>query len=323
MGEDPFRRRLREEYLRRHGMSPPADLVQRELTVDGVVRTYWLAPSPAGGGGSPPILLGLHGAGGQGPATAALTGLDRRGPAAGFVTVFPDGVGRVWNDDREAERLAYRRGVDDVAFLRALVGSLEASGAGRGPVYLTGISNGSFMSEHLARFGFLDVAGIALVAGPGTQRARHQQPAPVRPATVLLFSGTADPLVPYAGGPIGPLGRLVNQRNAQWPDPGRGLAVAAETAAADWAAANGITGGPTVEELPFADGDVGVTRLTYSSPGRPPVVLYRVNGGGHTWPGGPAYLPERLIGRVARSLDATGILLEAFRARARELGRMT
>jgi poly(3-hydroxybutyrate) depolymerase len=39
------------------------------------------------------------------------------------------------------------------------------------------------------------------------------------------------------------------------------------------------------------------------------VLLYRVDGGGHGWPGGPQFLPARLTGPVARSLDATGILL--------------
>jgi polyhydroxybutyrate depolymerase len=53
-----------------------------------------------------------------------------------------------------------------------------------------------------------------------------------------------------------------------------------------------------------------VTRLTWSAPGCPPVVLYRIEGGGHGWPGGPQFLPARAIGPVPRQLDATGILLE-------------
>ncbi|MDQ2826739.1 MAG: hypothetical protein M3Y04_07255, partial [Actinomycetota bacterium] len=57
-----------------------------------------------------------------------------------------------------------------------------------------------------------------------------------------------------------------------------------------------------------------VTILRWRSPGRPPVSLYRVEGGGHTWPGGAQYLPRRLIGPVATGLDATGILLDALRS---------
>ena len=60
--------------------------------------------------------------------------------------------------------------------------------------------------------------------------------------------------------------------------------------ARDWAAGNGIGGEPVAEQLP--------------------VVLYRIEGGGHAWPGGPQFLPPRVIGPIPRHLDATGILLE-------------
>jgi polyhydroxybutyrate depolymerase len=130
---------------------------------------------------------------------------------------------------------------------------------------------------------------------------------------VLLFSGTADPLIPYTGGPIGPFGRAVQRRSPGPTD--RGLAVAAETVATDWAAANGIAGGPTVEPVPTAPGDLAVTRLTWRAGARPLVVLHRVVGGGHTWPGGGQYLPARIVGPVVHSLDATGLLLQQFLAR--------
>ena len=80
--------------------------------------------------------------------------------------------------------------------------------------------------------------------------------------------------------------------------------------ARDWAAGNGIGGDPAVSQLPVAAGDPPVTRLTWSAPGCPPVVLYRMEGGGHGWPGGPQFLPARVIGPVPRQLDATGILLK-------------
>jgi polyhydroxybutyrate depolymerase len=92
-----------------------------------------------------------------------------------------------------------------------------------------------------------------------------------------------------------------------------GTAVAAEALARDWAAANGIAGAPSTEALSTEPGRLPVTRLAWTAPGCRPVVLYRVEGGGHGWPGGPQYLPARLIGPVDRHLDATGILLELAR----------
>jgi polyhydroxybutyrate depolymerase len=44
------------------------------------------------------------------------------------------------------------------------------------------------------------------------------------------------------------------------------------------------------------------------------VVLYRIEGGGHGWPGGPQYLQARIIGPIPRHLDATGILLDMVTA---------
>ena len=311
----PIRRRLRERYEQRRGLEPPSDLTRETLEIGLRRRTYWLAPPPAGGphAGSP-LLIVLHGAGAQGPGTAALTGLGRRGPAAGFVTVFPDGVNRVWNDSRGAPATRRRQGVDDVAFLQALVTKLATDGRARGDdVYLAGISNGGLMSEHLARHGLLPAAGIGLVAGPGTQPSRTAMPRPVGSASVVVFAGTADPLMPYGGGPIGPVGRMAQRRD---PAGDRGLAVGAETVAADWVAANGITGAPRIEAVTMAaPDDLPVTRTTWEEDGKPPVVLYRIDGGGHTWPGGAQYLPARFIGPVAPGLDATGIMLERFRAR--------
>ena len=97
-----------------------------------------------------------------------------------------------------------------------------------------------------------------------------------------------------------------------------------EQTCADWAAVNGVTSGPTVAELPTRPGDLTVTRKTWSAPACRTVALYRVNGGGHGWPGGPQFLPVRVIGPIARHLDATGILLDmAGREFGTAVGRRT
>jgi poly(3-hydroxybutyrate) depolymerase len=67
------------------------------------------------------------------------------------------------------------------------------------------------------------------------------------------------------------------------------------------------------ENLPVPSGDLPVTRLSWKAHGCPPVVLYRIEGGGHGWPGGPQQMPRHFIGPISRNLDATGILLDFFR----------
>ena len=292
--------------MARAGMTPPENLTPGAITVGALTRTYLTAPVPPPGA---PILIVLHGAGGAGLGTAALTGLHTRGPAAGFCTVFPDGWRRVWNDQRDAPRLKRREGVDDVAFLTALVARLGAEHGAGTAVWAAGMSNGAFLAEHLARHERLPLAGIALVAGSATVSSRQALPQPGRPTTVVAFHGTADPLVPYGGGPIGPRGRLAQRRAGG----DRGVAAPIEAVAADWAATNGCP--PTPVVVPVPGGTLPTTRMTWAASGRPAVVLHRVDGGGHTWPGGAQYLPERLVGPVARRLDATGIILSAFSGR--------
>lgn len=299
---DAVRRRL----AARAGLTIP-DLPTHSLEVGARTRTFVQVPGP---GPDAPLLLVLHGAGGTGVGMAALTGLHTRGPASGCAAIFPDGVLHVWNDGRSAPRLKRREGVDDVAFLSALVDQARRSGLNDGRrVFAVGISNGGFLSEHVARYDDLGLEGIVLVASGATVSSRRACPAPRRPVRVLAFHGTADPLVPYGGGPIAQFGRLA-QRRGERPgatrEPGRGLAAPIEEVCADWATPGSS---PVTEQLPGA-GDFAVDRLRWPDPLGSQTTLYRVRGGGHTWPGGAPYLPARIVGPVARHLDATGILLD-------------
>ena len=290
----PLARLIRARALARAGMRLPS-LPERSIDVGGARRTYTVVLGPHE---RSPLLLVLHGAGGQGLGMAALSGLAERGPRAGFAVAFPDGWARIWNDHRMAPRIAWREGVDDVAFLSALCARLVKEGvAAAGRTVAVGISNGAFMAEHLARHELLALSGIVLVAGGATDASVRTRPRPPGGVTVLAFHGTADPLVPYEGGEIGRRGRGRGRR--------RGRMVAIEQTCGQWARANGCREEPVVDAL---GGELPVSRVSW--PGGE-VTLYRIEGGGHTWPGGAPYLPERMIGPVARDLDATGILLGA------------
>jgi polyhydroxybutyrate depolymerase len=280
------------------------------LDVAGVERGYWLARAEAARG---PLLMVLHGSGTSGQDIATLfSGLASRGPAAGVTAVFPDGWDGVWHIARPP---AGEPALDDAAFLAALAGQLAGPGI---PLVLAGISNGGGFAEHVARYGLLPLAGLFLVAGTLREFSRQGCPVPRQKTAVTIMAGTADPLAPYCGGPLaarGMVGRTLRRRAKRHGDlPAERRMAAVETVAGDWAAGNGIGGEPAVEQLPGAAGDPPVTRLTWAALGRPPVVLYRIEGGGHGWPGGPQFLPPRVVGPIPRHLDATGILLDMVRA---------
>lgn len=296
------------------GSGAGGGLERGTLEVAGVRRGYWLARGPATPGtlGAPgPLLIMLHGSGTTGRHVATtFTGLADRGPAAGVTVVFPNGWQGVWHIARAP---AGEPALDDAAFLAALAGRLAG-----GPLFLAGLSNGAGFAEHVARHGLLRLDGLFLVAGTLREFSRQAAPVPRQRLAVTIMAGTADPMARYEGGPMrapGVAGWTLRRRAARHSDPpSERRVVATETVAQDWAAGNGIAGGPAVERLPQVPGDPPVTRLSWSAPGCPPVVVYRIEGGGHGWPGGPQYLPVRVVGPIPRHLDATGILLDMVTA---------
>jgi polyhydroxybutyrate depolymerase len=304
------------------------DLEQGAIKVAGVRRTYWVARAPrrAGQRIAAPLLIVLHGSGMDGQSMARFTGLAARGPAAGITTVFPDGWKGAWHTARAPVR---EPALDDARFLAELSSHLEAQGAARSwPVILAGVSNGAWFAEHVARHGLLPVAGLCLVAGTALEFSRRLAPVPLLRATLVMVMGTGDRSVPYQGGPLsrrGVSGLILRRRAAMHGElPGEDVVAGAEAVATDWAAGNGIMSGSAIEELRAHRGDLPVMRKTWSAPGCRPVTLYRVDGGGHGWPGGPQFLPARVSGPIARHLDATGILLDmAAREGAVARGRYT
>lgn len=298
------------------------------LEVSGIRRTYWLARArhePEGPGqGRAPLLIVLHGPGMDGQRMAQLTGLATRGPDAGMTTVFPNGWNGVWHTARPPRDAPY---LDDALFLSALAAHLEVQGCAESwPVFLAGLSNGAWFAEHTARHGLLRVAGLFLVAGTALEVSRRRAPRPMLRATTVVMMGTDDRSVPYLGGPLirhGLTGAILRRRAARYGEqPGDDVVAGAEDIAADWARGNGIATRPEIDELPGDKPELPVTRKTWSAPGCHPVMLYRISGGGHGWPGGPQFLPARVAGQVARHPDATGVLLTmAERTRADAVGR--
>jgi polyhydroxybutyrate depolymerase len=288
-----------------------------------VRRSYWLARAPREGGETaPPLLIALHGSGMDGRDMAWFTGLAKRGPAAGITVVFPDGWKGAWHPVRPPAGAVE---LDDARFLTELTIAVEGLGAARSwPVFLAGISQGARYAEHIARNGLLPVTGVFLVAGTALEVSRRLSPVPQLRASMILIMGTGDPTSPYAGGRLtrrGLSGQILKRRAVRHGEqPGEDAVAGAEAVVADWAAGNGITvtgitatGGiarPVIEELPSVPGDLLVTRKTWTRPGCHPAVLYRIDGGGHGWPGGPQFMPTRVIGPVAKHLDATGLLLD-------------
>ena len=93
------------------------------------------------------------------------TTFDEQADAFGFAVAYPDGVGGRRADGRGVTK-ADEAGVDDVAFLRALIDT-TAGRHGTHPdrTVVAGVSNGAFMAHRMALEASEKVAVFAAVAG--------------------------------------------------------------------------------------------------------------------------------------------------------------
>lgn len=287
---------------------PDPRLVEREVEAGGRERTYLFFAPPGLDPATPQALvLVFHGGGGNATSAARLTRFRGVAEREGFLVAFPDAVGGHWNDGRGDDFAeSVREGVDDVSFVDAVLADIRRSHAvDPGRIYATGISNGGMFVHRLAAERAQTIAAIAPVVG-GLAEPYAPRVAPTHPVSVLVIQGTDDPIVPFDGG-------FVARGN-------RGRVVSTAEALRIWSQRDGCGPSFTRERLPDLAPDDGclATLDTWSGcDAGVSVELLRLDGGGHAWPGGPRYLPERFIGKVCRDVDATQVIWRFFAAHPR------
>jgi polyhydroxybutyrate depolymerase len=258
------------------------------------------------------LVLILHGGGGTGDGmerTLTLGGFNNLSDKHQFIAVYPDGYEKHWNDGRKIiSDPAHLENLNDVGFIVALIENLTNEyHVNTEKVFVTGISNGAMMSFRLA----IEVpnlfAAIAPVAGalPLDQIPLHNSSIPV---SVCVISGTHDNLVPWKGGMVG------TKRNP------RGEVISIPGTIQYWVGHNMCNCTPENSILPDIDPrDRTRVYLDKYSNGLndTEVFLYKIENGGHTWPGGHQYFPRFLIGRTCRDIDANEVIWDFFASHAR------
>jgi len=277
------------------------------LKVGALTREYLLhVPADLPKDTAVPVVFVFHGGNGQAFGTMNLTKFNDVADREKFLVVYPQGIGRGWNDGRITQvSQAHRDNVDDLAFFDALLAEISKThrvDAKR--VFATGISNGGIFSHYLAANRAEKVAAIAPVVG-GIAVPFNEKFKPAQPVSVLIIQGANDSLVPYGGGKI-----------AGGDGKDRGSVIATAETIKLWVAANGCA--PAGEPLLLPDKDPKDecrTEVMQWKGGRggSEVWLYRVQGGGHTWPDGLQYAPQFLIGIVTQDFGSADIW-EFFKA---------
>ena len=273
---------------------------EQHIRVDGRERMYAVdLPPRYEPSRRYPLILDFHGGGGSPSSARTQGGLTTLGAQVGAIVVYPAGSGR-FRDDRlltwNTETCcgyAQRAGIDEGHFVRTLLDTLEASySIDSRRVYAIGLSNGGMMA-HLVGCRLSDrFAAIAVISGELTVDCN-----PARPVSVLIIHGTADENLPYDGG---------TGRKALSPHAVRPVSYAVDR----WRAIDRCAAAPTV----VANGPV--THSVWSSCAEGTAVeLYRIDGGGHAWPGGRRL--SRVLDAPTAEIDATTIAWEFFAAHSR------
>jgi polyhydroxybutyrate depolymerase len=286
--------------------------LRESIIYEGTERTYILH-LPAGKDQTKvyPLVIALHGGGGDGKGMQKLTlGIfDSLADKDGFLVLYPDGIEKHWNDGRSGDETGYGTGgnkIDDIGFLSELIDKMiKERSVDQTKVYITGMSNGAMMTYRCGCELSNKIAAIAPVAGNIPEKLSHSCK-PVRPISVLVINSMADPLMPYKGGEVtGPFGMKK-----------LGKVLSANESIAFWVKFDGCNDIPLLSDLPDKDPADG-TRIKVASytGGRnnSELILYSVEGGGHSWPGGYPYLGEWIIGRTSRDMDACEQIWEFFK----------
>ena len=264
------------------------------IVSSGVKRDYLLyVPNTYDRNKPTPLVISIHGAMGWPAQQMNLTHWNRLADEYGFVVVYPSGSGmpRVWNK-KDA----------DVRFVSELIDTLQtAYYIDPTRIYANGFSNGGGMTFDLSCKLSHRIAAVATVApalfAPSTWCAD------ARPMPLISFHGTADEHAPYNGGPTfmsppgyGPMAKRVPFASVS-------------TWAKYWAGRNRCGPNP-VESVITTD----VARIEYPNCAESaPVVVYTIKGGGHSWPGGKAQLPDWVVGPTGNSIDASSQMWAFFR----------
>jgi len=279
------------------------------LIWDVQTRTYIVhIPPGADSSKSRPLVFCLHGAGGTADEMVKLTlgGFNTLADRDGFFVVYPDALDNKWNDHRDPEFSQS----DDVGFISELIKQfIRNYNVDSKRVYVTGISNGSQMSMCLARELSDQIAAAAPVAYSMSEKSAGL-PVATLPMSVLVMTGTQDPLVLWEGGEVPDMGgeRMI------------GPMLSVRDTINTLVAFNQCDPTPTITWLPDKDpGDgtrVGVEDYRGGKDGTE-VVLYAIIGGGHTWPGGFHTSQEGAGGKTCLDIDANEVIWNFFKQHSR------
>ena len=276
--------------------SARAGMVEETMSLDGIERSYLLYAPDRLPDGPRPLVLVLHGGGGthRGILRQTRGVWNRLADQHGFIVAYPNADRKIWDFGKGLVSGQRRRRVDDLSFFKRVIRAAgRAFPIDQRRIFAAGLSRGGQAAWFLACKLPGQVRAIAVVSMP-LPRFLQDDCRSAPPTGVVLMNGTADPLVPYDGGQISVFGR------------NRGAVLSTAETISFWRKRNGCSSDSDAEAVIDRPGDQTATyRTDWTACTGAPVTLYRIEGGGHSWPNGKSRAPERLIGPFTRDIDGS------------------
>jgi polyhydroxybutyrate depolymerase len=275
-----------------------------------------------------PVLILLHG---HGASAAIMVGLASLGgyrtqawstlaSRENILLLAPDGVKasdgkQAWNDCRGDAPT--NTTVDDVGLIGALIDTaVRQFDADPERVYVFGVSHGGAMAYRAGIELAPRLAAIGVQSG--LMAAKTTCAAPSHPLSVFIEHGTADEIVPYAGGKAG-----------SWFLHGRGTTLGTEHTVALWRNLDRLPDAPAVYRFPHlrADDPTSATRYVWGAdPAGVQVEFLRIDGGGHVEADKNNELPwvlRKLAGDMNHDVDTAEEAWSFFKTKRTATGQAT
>lgn len=252
----------------------PGKYATHKMRFGDIERTYHTyVPSGYKGDQPVPVMFTFHGGGSYAIGQLAYSEFDVVAEKEGFIVVAPDygssALGRFTTP-----------AVPE--FTSAIIDELSKTyNIDKRRIYASGISMGGGASMTLAYELSDRIAAVAPVAS-GIARGERALP---RPTTIVFIYGTRDPVASnYGPQTYEALERYVKQ--------------------------NGCSEVPRVKVWTPTEADpTGITRFTYSGGvNGTEIIFYRIDEGGHTWPGKYQYASWITVGLTSQHIDASQVI---------------
>jgi polyhydroxybutyrate depolymerase len=268
----------------------------------GTPRTYTFYVPPSYDPAEPmPLVIALHGRTDDGAGMAYRFNINHLAQEQGFIMVYPDGLEEEWNYIRGAPEYQFFE-TNDVEFFLRLVDDLAVDlNIDRQRLYVTGFSNGGFMTQRVACEAADQFAAFAVVSGalfPYFIDLCEGMP----PVPILFIHGTHDFNVPWDGSTF----------------RGTVISMSIPDTVAFWAVHNNCVAGETQSRLLPSMDAAPSTLVTFFEFGGcdADTIFYRIDGGGHNLPGVEGRLSPSIAGAVNMDINAAEVIWDFFSQQA-------